>query len=113
MKVPTIIVYDVATKVLDTEIFPHHTVADLNLWHYIYCFVQSGEAFTVKGNKHADTHTHTHTLDHLLLFRRISINKVRFQNFLQGFVKQPELVYSVRKSIHSKKHVRLNLASLE
>ena len=22
------------------------------LWHYIYCFLQSGEAFTVKGNKH-------------------------------------------------------------
>ena len=24
------IVYDVATKVLDTETFPHHTIADLN-----------------------------------------------------------------------------------
>ena len=36
------------------------------LWHYICCFVQSREAFTVKGNKHilAQTHTHTHTHTH-------------------------------------------------
>ena len=27
----------------------------------IYCFVQSREAFTAKGNKHTHTHTHTHT----------------------------------------------------
>ena len=44
-----------------------------DLWHYIYCFVELEEAFTVKGNKqlqtqtHTDTdktqtHTHTHTL---------------------------------------------------
>ena len=46
------IVYDVATKELDSEIFPQHIITDLNLWHYIYCFVQSGKAFTVKGNKH-------------------------------------------------------------
>ena len=46
------IAYDVATKVLDTEIFQHHRP---DLWHYIYCFAQSGEAYTVKGNKH--THT--------------------------------------------------------
>ena len=32
---------------------------------YIYCFVQSGEAFMVKGNKHTHTHTHTpHTQTH-------------------------------------------------
>ena len=38
-------------------------------WHYIYCFFQSGEAFTVKGNTHTHTythttHTHTHTQTH-------------------------------------------------
>ena len=57
------IVFDVATKVLDTEIFPQHTIADLNLWHYIHCFVQSEKVFTMKENKHthARTHTHTHT----------------------------------------------------
>ena len=45
-----------------------------DLWHYIYCFVELEEAFTVKGNKQSqtqthtdtdtdtDTHTHTHTV---------------------------------------------------
>ena len=55
LKIPAMIVYDVATKVLDTEMSPQHTIADLNLWHCIYCFVQSGEAFMAKGNKHART----------------------------------------------------------
>ena len=58
------IVYDVATEVLETEIFSKHSITDLNLWHYIYCFVQSGKAFTVKGNKHTRTRTHTHTHTH-------------------------------------------------
>ena len=53
--------YVVATKVLVTEIFPQHTIAGLDLWHYIYCSVQSEEAFMVKGNKHTHTHTHTQT----------------------------------------------------
>ena len=52
-----------ATKVLDTEIFPQDTISDLNLWPYI-CFVQSREAFTVKGNKHTHAHTRTHTHTH-------------------------------------------------
>ena len=56
-----LIVYDVATEILDIEIFSQHSITDLNLWHYIYCFVQSGKAFTVKGNKHTRTRTHTHT----------------------------------------------------
>ena len=61
LKVPAVIAYDVVTKVLDSEIFPQHTIADLKLWHYIYCFVQSGEAFTVKENAHTHKHTHTNT----------------------------------------------------
>ena len=48
--------YGVATKLLNTEIFFHHANADLNCWHYIYCFVQSGEVFAVKGTKHRHTH---------------------------------------------------------
>ena len=32
-----------------------------DLCHYIYCFVQSGKVFTVKGNIHTHTHIHTHT----------------------------------------------------
>ena len=48
------IVYNMAVKVLDTVIYSaQHRWPDL--WHYIYCFVQSGEAFTVERN----THTHT------------------------------------------------------
>ena len=50
LKVPAMTVYDVETKVLGTELFAQHNIAD------IYCFIQSGEAFTVKGNKH--THIH-------------------------------------------------------
>ena len=56
------VVYDVPTKVVDKEISPQHTIADLNLWHFIYCFFQSGKAFTVEGNK--DTHTRTATHNH-------------------------------------------------
>ena len=55
------IVYDVVTKVLGREEFPKHNIADPNsgiTGHYIYCFVQSGEAFTVRGNKHMQS-THT------------------------------------------------------
>ena len=48
------IVVEVETKVLETEIFPQHTIADLNSALQLL-FFQSGEAFTVKGNKH--THT--------------------------------------------------------
>ena len=64
LKVPAVIAYDVVTKVLDSEIFPQHTIADLKLWYYIYCFVQSGEAITVKENTHTHTHTQTHTYTH-------------------------------------------------
>ena len=46
-------VCDVAEKVLDTELFAQRAIADLNLWHCIYCFAQSGKALTVKRNKHA------------------------------------------------------------
>ena len=55
------IVCDVAKKVLDTKLFAQHAIADLNLWHYIYCFAHSEKALTVKRNKHTHTHTHTHT----------------------------------------------------
>ena len=61
-----------ATKVLDTEIFPQHTITEMISG--ITYVVQSAEAFTLKGNKHTDTdtdtdtdtHTHTHLLESLL-----------------------------------------------
>ena len=50
------IFFDAETKVLDTEIFPPHSITDLNSDITFYCLVYSGEAFTVKR------HTHTYTL---------------------------------------------------
>ena len=50
------IVYDVATKVLDTEPFPQHNIAGLISGITCIVLFQSGEASTVEGNKH--THTH-------------------------------------------------------
>ena len=54
------IVFDMETKLLDTEIFPQDTIVDPSSG-ISSCFVQSGEAFTVKGNKHTYTHKHTVT----------------------------------------------------
>ena len=51
------IIYDVATKFLDTLNISsaQHRLPDL--WYDIYYFVQLGEVFTIKGNKNTDTHT--------------------------------------------------------
>ena len=55
------IVYDVATKILDTEYFPQHNIASLISGITFIVLFQSGEAFTVGRNTHTHTHTHTHT----------------------------------------------------
>ena len=47
LKVPAMIVHDVAARVLDTKVFPQITIADL-ISGITLCFVQSGEACTVK-----------------------------------------------------------------
>ena len=52
------IVYDVATKVLDTELFPQPNIAGL-ISGITFVVLQSGETFTVEH-----THTHTHTQTH-------------------------------------------------
>ena len=49
------IVYDVATKVLDTELFPQHTIAELNSG-ITFFFIQP-EDFAMKANNH--THIHS------------------------------------------------------
>ena len=62
LKVPAMISYDVATKVLDTESFPQHNIAGLI----------SGITFVLSSQKkpleweetNTHTHTHTHTLTH-------------------------------------------------
>ena len=51
------IVYDVATKVLDTELFPQPNIAGL-ISGITFVVLQSGETFTVE---HTHTHTHTQT----------------------------------------------------
>ena len=56
------IVYDVATKVLDTEQFPQHNIAGLISGITFIFLFQSGKAFTMEGNAHTHTHTRTHTL---------------------------------------------------
>ena len=54
------IVYDVATKVLDTELFPQPNIAGL-ISGITFVVLQSGETFTVE---HTHTHTHKHTHMH-------------------------------------------------
>ena len=64
MRVPAMIVFDVATKVLDTEKYPKNfrSIPSLtSTLFYISCLVHSGKAFTVTRNKHTDTQTHRHT----------------------------------------------------
>ena len=76
------IVFEVDTKVLDREIFSQHTVADLDSGDLNYCSVQSGEAITVKGNKHTQNPSASHSK---LLFR-IQLSfwlKVTFQIILK------------------------------
>ena len=51
------IIYDVATNVLDRINISSAQHRWHDLWHYIYCFVQLGEAFTIKAKKTTDTHT--------------------------------------------------------
>ena len=51
------IVYDMVMNVLDTKRFPQHNIASLISDITFIVLFQSGEASTVKGNKH--THTHT------------------------------------------------------
>ena len=52
------IVHDLATKVLDTEIFPQQNITGLiSAIAFTYCFVQSGEAFTMTKPP-AKTHIH-------------------------------------------------------
>ena len=59
------IVYDVATKVLDTEIFPQHNITGLiSGIQLLFCLVrrslQSGRLNT-HTNKQAHNHTHAYT----------------------------------------------------
>ena len=64
LEVLSMIFFDAETKVLGTNIFLQQTSADLISGITFYCFVQSGETFTLK-KKYAHTHVHTqHTHTH-------------------------------------------------
>ena len=55
-------VYDVATKVLDTELFPPHNIADLiSGITFIVLLSQEKPLRWKEINTHTHTHTHTHT----------------------------------------------------
>lgn len=78
----SMIFFDAETKVFGTNIFLQQTSADLISGITFYCFVQSGETFTLKENTHTRTythnthiHTHTHTMGKQI--RNITINCVR------------------------------------
>ena len=59
------IVYDVATKVLDTESFPRHNIAGLiSGITFIVLFSQEKPLLWKEMNTHTHKHTHTHTHTH-------------------------------------------------
>ena len=59
------IVYEVATKELDTESFPQHNIADLNSGiTFIVLFSQEKPLRWKEINTHTNTNTHTHTHTH-------------------------------------------------
>ena len=83
------IVYDVATKVLDTELFPQPNIAGL-ISGITFVVLQSGETFTVEhththtqththartdAHMHTHTHIHTHTHTHTCSVQQIYIGK--------------------------------------
>ena len=60
------VVYDIATKVFDTEIFPQHTNAELiSGITFIVLFSQEKPLRSKEINTHRHTHTQTHTHTHI------------------------------------------------
>ena len=59
-------------------------------WHYIFCFVQSGEAFMVKGNKY----THTHTNESFSFYRSVLSQKLLL---ILKFPQQYNMINGIQK----------------
>ena len=72
LKVLFMNVLEADTNVLDIEKFSQHTITDLNSGISCYCFVQSGEVYTVKGN---NTHIHTHAHKNTHTYTRVANNQ--------------------------------------
>ena len=71
------IVYDVATKVLDTKSFPQHNIAGLiSCITFIVLFSQEKPLRWKEINTHTHTHTHKPTLTYL-----VSIKTKNFKVF--------------------------------
>ena len=60
LKIPAMIVYDQATKALDTEPFPQNNIAGL-ISGITYFILFSQEKYFRWKETHTHTHTHTHT----------------------------------------------------
>ena len=59
---PSMIAYDVATKVFDTESFPQDAIADISSGIiFNVLFSQEKQLRQKEINTHTHTHTHTHT----------------------------------------------------
>ena len=63
LKVPAMIVYDLATEVLGTEEFSQHKIAELNSGTTITVFFSQEKPLRWKE---INTHTHTHTRTYVL-----------------------------------------------
>ena len=64
MKVPDLIVYDVTAKLLDTDSFPQHTIAEVSPGITFIVLVIQEKLLRWKETHtqvHTRTHTHTHT----------------------------------------------------
>ena len=75
------IVYDVATKVLDTKSFPQHNIAGLiSGITFIVLFSQEKPLRWKEINTHTHTHTHTHTNPHLRTWFQLKQRTLKFLN---------------------------------
>ena len=75
LKVPVMIVYDVATKVLDTELFPQHTIANLN----------SGITFTVLFSQEKPFQwkkINTHKVVNLVMMGNVQLKYLPFNMYI-------------------------------
>ena len=102
LKVNSMNVFDVKKKVLDAEIFPQHTIVDLNSGSTFLVLFSQEKPLMLKGSKHTHTDTHTHTHTHtstcgsLLLVKKLWCNKIYVQEaakVLNIFLHPPRIIW--------------------
>ena len=78
LKVLTMIVFEVETKILDTKIFPQHTTTAWVLaLHFLICSVRRS---LFRERKDTHTHTHTHTYQ-CQVFHKVPCDDVLQESF--------------------------------